>query len=103
MSPQVVIFALLVVASLGGFVTGLWLRRVRADRLREEERQWLESQAARLECLSSRIHAAEELARYPDLPYVRLAGLLCAPAQPQQHYVNDYLPAESRALLRFPS
>ncbi len=57
------------------------VRRKREAELREEERQWREHQAARLESLKKRMQAEEEFntLRYPDLPHVRLAGLLAAP------------------------
>jgi hypothetical protein len=50
-------------------------------RLREEEREWRDHQAARLESLKKRIQAEEEFAagRYTNLPHVRLAELLAAP------------------------
>jgi hypothetical protein len=50
-------------------------------RLREQEREWRERQAAQLESLKQRIQAEEEFAtgRYTDLPHIRLAEFLAAP------------------------
>jgi hypothetical protein len=59
---------------------GTSIRLKREAKLREEERGWQDHQAARLESLKQRMQAEEEFAtiRYPDLPHVRLAGLLAA-------------------------
>jgi hypothetical protein len=60
---------------------GTSIRLKREAKLREQEREWRDHQAARLESLKKRMQAEEEFAteRYADLPHVRLAGLLAAP------------------------
>lgn len=60
---------------------GTAILRKREARLREEEQSRRDRQVARLESLKKRMQAEEEFAtiRYPDLPHVRLAGLLAVP------------------------
>jgi hypothetical protein len=64
---------------------GTVLERKLQSRSGEEDREWRERQAARFESLKQRLKAAEDFAviRYPDLPNVRLAGLLAAPRDEQ--------------------
>ena len=68
---------------------GASIRLKREAKLREEEREWRDQQAARLESLKKRMQAEEEFAagHYADLPHVRLAGFLAAPrnARVEEH------------------
>jgi hypothetical protein len=59
------------------FGTVVW--RKREAQLREEDEKWRDTQLARLQSLRDRMKDQPVPLGYPDLPSVRLAGLLAAP------------------------
>jgi hypothetical protein len=71
----------LCVAMLAAIPLGRLLRRVREEKVRSVERKWREAQAAQLESVKERMNVEIDPAPmvYPELPRVRLAGLLAPP------------------------
>jgi hypothetical protein len=68
--------AVLAAIPLGRLLRGKWEAKVRT-----EEREWREAQAAQLESVKERMNVEIDPAPmvYPELPRVRLAGLLAPP------------------------
>jgi hypothetical protein len=68
---------------LPGVLIGWTLWRKHRARMCEEDRQWRDAQAAQLKSVKERLKAqmAPEPDVYPELPKVRLAGLLAPPRQ----------------------
>lgn len=71
----------LCMAMLAAIPLGRLIRRKREERVSTEEREWREAQAAQLESVKERmkVEIDPEPMVYPELPRVRLAGLLAPP------------------------